>query len=469
MAHPSLEMTRIVSVIAVVTTVVLAGAVLPAAAGTGGGTQVWEARDAGPNGAYDQTAGMVASPDASTVYVAASSDGAFVVVAHDAATGARRWSVRARAPGGVQIFAEAVAISPDGTRPFVTGDVEQSINTRSTLTVAYDTSDRSILWSARLSVGSGREAIPRRMMVSPDGTAVFVTGSQSGTHGVDDFWDYFTASYAADSGTLTWTATYDGPVHGGDTAEGLGISADGSRVFVTGTSLGSGTDRDFATVAYAWDGSPLWASRYDAGADDFATDLVVSPDGSRIYVAGFGRASLGDPHGFRTVAYSAATGADVRVAAYDDGGDDMAADVAISDDGSRVVVTGSGSGDFTTVAYDGSLHRAVWSARYDGGHGIDDASAVAVSQDGSRVYVTGESQEGRIACFGEVPSTAFATVEYEAATGNQGWVSRYAGLKKDPDQATDTLVSPDGSLVLVSGNSDFGCASSDVATVAYEA
>ena len=67
-------------------------------------------------------------------------------------------------------------------------------------------------------------------------------------------------------------------MRGQDEAERvLGLGAPRERVFVTGTSLGSGTDRDFATVAYAWDGSPLWASRYDAGADDFHGPYRLKP------------------------------------------------------------------------------------------------------------------------------------------------------------------------------------------------
>src|SRR2546423_1514197 len=81
--------------------------------------------------------------------------------------------------------------------------------------------------SARLWVGENREAIPRRIAVAPGGASVFVTGSRTGTHGIDDFWDYFTASFSAADGSRRWTATFDGR-HGGDTAEGLGVSPDGT-------------------------------------------------------------------------------------------------------------------------------------------------------------------------------------------------------------------------------------------------
>src|SRR5207237_3982738 len=126
---------------------------------------------------------------------------------------------------------------------------------------------------------------------------------------------------------------------------------------------------------------------------------------------------------FRLFAYLPATGAQAGLARFADGGDDFTTGVAVSHDGSRVFVTGSGgAGDFLTVAFGRSARKPLWFARYDGGHGTDNASSVAVSPDGTRVYVTGESEQAGIACFGDVRSAASATVRYDAATGVQGWV-----------------------------------------------
>src|SRR5206468_8618265 len=128
-------------------------------------------------------------------------------------------------------------------------------------------------------------------------------------------------------------------------------------------------------------------------------------------------------------------------------GNDMATDVAVSPDGSRAFVTGTGTQDYTTAAFDSATGQTLWAARYDGGHGFDSASVLAVSPDGARLYLTGLSADGGIACFGDVGSTASATVEYDAATGIQGWASRYRGLKKDPDEGLAVALSPDGSAV----------------------
>ena len=434
-----------------------------------GGTQVWVARDTGSKNAYNQIAGMVTSPDGSTVYVGRTSAGRFAVVAHNALTGVSRWSVRTSDPLGLQMFAEAIAISPDGTRLYVTGDVEQSTSTRLGRTVAYDTADGLVVWTTDIAVPAKGEMIPRSIVVSPDGNRVIVTGSRTGRHGANDFWDYYTVAYSVETGSRIWKAIYDGPAHGGDTPEGLGVTPDGSTVFVTGTSKGSRTDnRALATVAYrASDGSLQWTSRFGLGADNFSAGLVVSPNGANVFVAGYGRSNFSAPHRYELVKYRVSTGTALGVATFAGGDDDYASSVAISADGARVFMTGSGAAHALTVAYDASAMVSLWSSRYDGGHGVDSASAVMASPDGRRVYVTGESSRGGIACFGEVPTSAYATVSYTAVSGAPIWVSRYSGLRRDPDQATHIAINPKTLSVYVAGNSDYGCAGSDVATVAY--
>ena len=110
---------------------------------------------------------------------------------------------------------------------------------------------------------------------------------------------------------------------------------------------------------------------------------------------------------------------------------------------------------------------ASWFAHYDGGHGVDAAFAVAVSPHGTRVDVAGSSDEGVDGCFGETPSTAFATVEYRASNGDERWVARYARMNRHPDQAAAVTASPDRSMVFVAGDSDAQCGNGDVDTVAY--
>jgi hypothetical protein len=168
------------------------------------------------------------------------------------------------------------------------------------------------------------------------GTAVRRTGQSSRTTN---------ALYGAlGSATELWVGHYNGPGNGPDDADGLAVSPDGSRVFVTGTSA-TGTTEDWATVAYdATTGNQLWVKLLNGpgNANDAPQAApVVSPDGSRIYVTG--NMTLGNGHFvMRTVAYNAADGSELWAASYQGPAniDDSARALALSSDDSRLFVTG---------------------------------------------------------------------------------------------------------------------------------
>jgi sugar lactone lactonase YvrE len=327
----------------------------------------------------------------------------------------------------------------------------------------------SVLWTRRArgeTYASYDSA--HAVAVSPGGARVFITG------GTGD--SYLTIAYRAVSGAKIWAASYDGPgnADGGDFGNSLAVSPDGSTVFVTGESAGSGTDADYATVAYdAATGAEMWAARHGgpAGGYDSARSLGVSPDGSRVFITGESAGS-GTDADYNTIAYDAATGAEAWAARYDGpaSGYDAAHALAVSPDGSTVFVTGGSAGnasrsDFATVAYHASAGARVWTRRLDGPTSrLDYGAAVAVSPDGRRVYVTGTS-------VGRGTSSDYATIAYASSTGATTWSKRYDGPVTDTswDNPHAIAVSPDGSEVVVTGESNGGGTGQDYATVAYTA
>src|SRR5439155_159489 len=236
-----------------------------------------------------------------------------------------------------------------------------------------------------------------------------------------------------------WTARYTAGPRTNSTAYAVGVSPDGSMVFVTGASYGPGG----ATVAYdAATGAQLWVTPSDATPQA----LAVSPDGARVFVAG----TMGVPADYVTIAYDAATGGQLWVTRYDVPGISVAYALGVSPDGQAVFVTGETTGagstndDYTTIAYSSVSGLQLWIANYNGtGDRDDTAYALGVSPDGSHVFVTGSS-------YGQ-STTDIATVAYDAATGGQSWVARYADQQDGDAFPTSLGVSPDGSAVFVAG------------------
>src|SRR5262245_41965391 len=138
---------------------------------------------------------------------------------------------------------------------------------------------------------------------------------------------------------MVWKARYNGPADGSDDASVTAVSPDGATVFVTGTSFGSATQTDWATVAYdSATGAERWATRFTTQGYNFDAPaaMAVSTDGELLFVTG--RATVESAAITATVAYDATTGVQ-RWTATDDGAGGTA--LQVSPDGATVLVTGS--------------------------------------------------------------------------------------------------------------------------------
>jgi hypothetical protein len=107
----------------------------------------------------------------------------------------------------------------------------------------------------------------------------------------------------AQGGLPLWTNRYNGPGNGSDIATALAVDASGNAL-VTGYSSGtSGTNYDYATVAYSAAGAPLWTNRYNGPANNHAQATAIAVDASgKVFVTGFSWS--GTVYEFATLAYS---------------------------------------------------------------------------------------------------------------------------------------------------------------------
>ena len=267
------------------------GAGRPAAWGVAG-AQLWTKYYNGPGNGFDGARSLAASPDGTKVYVTGTSTGAngfdYATVAYSATDGTQLWVKRYNGPANSSDDARSIAVSPDGTKVYVTGG-STGVNGSDYATVAYNATDGTQLWVKRYNGPANGSDGANSVGVSPDGTKVYVTGASTG---VNDS-DYATVAYNATDGTQLWVKRYNGPANRIDTAFDVAVSTDSTKVFVTGASesVFNGNFRDdYATIAYdSVNGSQLWATRFDDPfhENDDARSIGVSPDGTKVFVTGY--------------------------------------------------------------------------------------------------------------------------------------------------------------------------------------
>jgi WD40 repeat protein len=366
-------------------------------------------------------------------------------------------------------YVNAIQVSPDGSRVFVTGYSTEWLGGSSEIaTVAYDASTGARVWSRRYDV-TGRGGAGEDLEVSLDGSTVYVAGYIGGAHS----YDYATVAYDASTGSELWARRYNGPKDGLDVARALAVQPDGSAVFVTGLSqvANSGGGR-YVTVAYdGSSGAKLWTRRHHASRDSVSSlgafGLELSPDGSAVFVTGTTDQGPARGTDYSTLAYDATSG-DRRWVTRFSGPmkRDLVTGLAVSPDGSQLFVFGRsastrGDLDYATVAYDAATGLELWATRFNDAANRDDVAwGIALSPDGSRVFVTGESGAGR-GLHGNI-----VTVAYDALSGGQLWRRRYdTGVHEDDGAGRALGVSPNGAEVYMTGSNCITIAY-DVATAA---
>ncbi|MEO0074890.1 MAG: SBBP repeat-containing protein [candidate division WOR-3 bacterium] len=233
---------------------------------------------------------------------------------------------------------------------------------------------------------------------------VYVTGV---SYNMGSSYDYLTIKYNTD-GIAQWVTRYDGPANLSDASSVIKIDQLGN-VYVTGRSYGIGTNRDYATIKYSNDGQLLWIARYDGlgNSEDIANALVVDSTGN-VYVTG-SSIGQGTARDWATVKYNS-QGQQVWVNRYSSNGayDDVA-NAMILDGAGNLFITGyltniGSYTDYLTLKYnrDGVL---LWSGIYNGTRNRYDYAKAIVVNDIGNIYVSGTSEGVRT-------ENDFATIKY---------------------------------------------------------
>jgi hypothetical protein len=357
------------------------------------GDTAWVRRYNGPGNSYDY-ANAIAVDDLGYVYVTgeskqdttSSSNYDYCTIKYYP-NGDTAWVRRYNGSRSVYDWTNAIAIDDSGN-VYVTGWNIGSGTESDYVTIKYYPNGDTA-W-VRSYNGPGSDRDEAYAIAVDDSGYVYVTGFSVGT-GTSS--DYATVKYYP-NGDTAWVRRYNGPGNRQD--EALAIAVDGSNnVYVTGQSYDSATYTDYATIKYYSNGDTAWVRRYNGPGNSWEEARAIAVDDySCIYVTGssYGSGTFRD---YATIKYYP-NGDTAWVRRYNGPGNgwDMPYAIAV-DDSNNVYVTGfvwisATDYDHATVKYYPNGDTS-WVTRYNGpGNSYDYSEAIAIDDSGN-VYVTGGS------------------------------------------------------------------------------
>lgn len=245
--------------------------------------------------------------------------------------------------------------------------------------------------------------------------------------------DYTTLKYDT-SGVLIWAQIYNGPSNDTDIAYAIKLDKLGN-IYVTGTSVGNGSHRDYATVKYNTFGVQQWVSRYNGKANgvDCAYSLAVDDSGS-VYVTGASEEVV-NTNEMTTVKYNS-SGAQqwVRIFAGDVISPYFSYNIGnaiATDSNGDIYVTGvctnlSTGTDCVTIKYS-SYGIQQWVKLYKTNYD-DEGKSIAID-DSNNIFISGISNGST-----HTTQIGYLTIKYNS-TGVQQWAHQFNDTLNGEDHA----------------------------------
>jgi hypothetical protein len=250
------------------------------------GDTAWLRRYNGPYD-YQDCASAIAIDGSGNVHVTGDSHGG--MTAWDYATikydsiGNQLWVRRYDGPGKSHDYPHAIDLDASGN-VYITGQSVGIETNYDYATIKYYPNGDTV-WVRRYNGPTNFWDEARAIAVDASGDNVCVTGASAQNSSYPWIPDYRTIKYDS-KGNQLWVTEYNGPGDAADSARAIALDASGN-VYVTGLSVGSGTSYDYATIKYDPVGNQVWVRRYNGPGNDIDDARAIAVDDfGAVYVTG---------------------------------------------------------------------------------------------------------------------------------------------------------------------------------------